>query len=259
MSQLSSKESAAYSSDFYVDQAPGSKRSAEAILPLLFSFVQPRSLIDIGCGVGTWLRASKDLGVSSVLGIDGEYARTAGVLVDEHEFQAADLGLALPLQPGRFDVALCLEVAEHLPLERAPGLVQELCGLSDVVMFSAAIPGQGGTDHINLQPQSAWVEYFTANGYQAFDLVRPYVWADSSVEVWYRQNVLVFVNNGCAEMTERARSLEIAAPRLVDVVHPDLLAFWERRATRPISTAGALRLTAQGLKRGIHRRMRGGR
>ena len=60
--------------------------------------------------------------------------------------------LAQPLQiDRRFDLALSLEVAEHLPPECGSEFVQTLTDLSSVILFSAAIPFQGGTDHLNEQ------------------------------------------------------------------------------------------------------------
>lgn len=244
-----------YDDGFYAEQAPGSERSATAILPLAFRLSRPTSLVDVGCGVGTWLQVARELGVPTVFGVDGDYVRRTGLRVDEHEFQPADLRVPLPSLARRFDMALCVEVAEHLPVGRAQGLVDDLCALADVVVFSAAIPGQGGTDHINLQPQSAWSARFAVNGYQGFDLVRPYVWADPSVDPWYRQNILVFVNRDCLELAARATEMDAAAPGLLDVVHPDVLALWVRRATRPVSTMQALRLTARAVRRAAGRRL----
>ncbi len=255
MNRQQAGDSGSYDNEFYADQAPGSQRSANVILPLVFELNRPQSLVDVGCGIGTWLHVAKELGVPTVLGVDGEYALTAGLLIDRREFQPADLRLPLPELGQRFDMAMSLEVAEHLPRERAQSLVNELCSLADVVMFSAAIPGQGGTDHINLQAQSVWIERFAASGYQAFDLVRSRVWDDASVETWYRQNVLVFVKAGNADLTARARELQAAAPRIFDVAHPDLVAFWERRATRPVSVTQAIGLTVRATKTAVSRRV----
>ena len=248
-------DSGSYDNEFYADQAPGSQRSANVILPLVFELNQPQSLVDVGCGIGTWLRVAKELGVPTVLGVDGEYALSSGLLIDKDEFKPADLRLPLPDLGRRFDMAMSLEVAEHLPRERAQDLVNELCNLADVIMFSAAIPGQGGTDHINLQAQSVWIERFAANGYQPFDLIRSRVWDETSVEPWYRQNVLVYVHENSAEFIARAAELEAAAPRIFDVAHPDLVAFWERRATRPVSVGQGIGLTVRAAKTAVGRRV----
>lgn len=245
-----------YDHDFYGDQAPGSARSASVVLPVVHELVRPGTVVDVGCGVGTWLRASIDLGARRVVGIDGEYALTAGLQIPVESFVAADLATAGPALGERFDLALSLEVAEHLPTGRSDQFVGEVCALADVVLFSAAIDGQLGTDHINLQPQSAWVDRFAQHGYRAFDLVRPRLWNDTRVEAFYRQNALVFVNDDREDLLHAACELTAAGPALVDVVHPELLAFWVRRATRPVSTAQGLALTWTAMRRAVTRRVR---
>ncbi len=222
---------------------------------MVFELVRPQSLVDVGCGIGTWLKVAKDSGVPLVVGVDGEYVLSAGLLIEKSEFLPADLRMPLSDLERRFDLAMSLEVAEHLPRERSQGLVDDLCRLADVVIFSAAIPGQGGTDHINLQAQSAWIERFAVNGYLPFDLIRPRVWDETSVESWYRQNVLVFVNQNCAVLIARAQELEAAVPRIFDVAHPDLVAFWERRATRPVSVRQSMYLLKRATKTAISRRL----
>jgi len=248
-----------YSHDFYDDLAPGSARSAGVVLPLVFELLQPASLVDVGCGVGTWARAATDLGVPRVVGVDGGYALEAGLRIPPDSFVAADLAAAVPDLGGRFDIAISLEVAEHLPAGRSEGFVADLCALADVVVFSAAIPGQLGTDHINLQLQSAWANRFRTHGYLAFDLVRPRIWHDDQVEAFYRQNTFVYVNESRPELVERARELATVLPLVFDAVHPDLLAYWVRRATRPLSTMQAARRLGGAVRRAALRRVHGRR
>lgn len=244
-----------YTHDFYGDQAPGSARSAEIVLPVVFELLQPRSMIDVGCGIGTWARAAADLGVEDVIGVDGEYAIGAGLQIPAASFVAADLARELPPLGRRFDLAISLEVAEHLPAARSDRFVADLCGLADVVLFSAAVPGQLGTDHITLEPQSTWAQRFREQGYEPFDLVRPRVWNDERVEAFYRQNAIVYVRSERADLIIRARSLAAELPTMVDVVHPELLAFWVRRATRRPSTAQAVRQVGASLTAAVRRRM----
>ena len=244
-----------YSHDFYGEQAPGSARSAEVVLPLVFELLRPTSLIDVGCGVGTWARTAMDLGVGRVVGVDGSYAAAAGLRIPADSFVAADLATAAPTFAERFDLAISLEVAEHLPPARSDAFVGELCGLADVVLFSAAIPGQLGTDHINLQLQSAWANRFRTQGYLAVDLVRPRIWHDDQVEAFYRQNMMVFVSEQRPDLVARAQAQAASLPVIFDAVHPELLAFWLRRANRPVSTAQGVGLTLQAARRAVTRRL----
>lgn len=247
-----------YSNAFYDHQAPGSARSAAAVLPLVFELIRPSSMVDVGCGIGTWAKVASELGVPTVIGIDGEYARGAGLRIPEESFVAADLAHSVPALPSRCDLAISLEVAEHLPPERADGFVADLCRLADVVLFSAAIPSQLGTDHINLEPQSRWAQRFQSHGYEPFDLVRPRVWQDDDVEFFYRQNAIVYVRSERADLIIRARSLAAEAPISLDLVHPGQLAYWVRVATRPVSTGQAVRLTVKAVRRAVGRRLRRG-
>lgn len=209
-----------YSEAFYGAIAGGSGRSAEIVLPPVFGICTPTSVVDVGCGVGAWLRVARSLGARDVLGIDGDHVPLGMLEVAADEFRAADLARPLPHLGRRFDLALSLEVAEHLPVERSDGFVGDLCALSDVVLFSAAIPHQGGQDHVNEQWPSEWANRFARMGYQAFDVVRPIVWSNSEVEYWYRQNAVLYVAASRPDLIGLAVAARSAAGELLDVVHP---------------------------------------
>ena len=191
--------SAPYDASFFAAQAVSSMKSARAILPELFSRLQPNSVLDVGCGIGPWLRAAGDLGARVLLGVDGEYVEQRLLMIPSESFVPVDLarpGLkekVVAIHPGRFDLVICLEVAEHLPFERSASLVEELCQLGDVVLFSAAIPFQGGTQHINEQWPEFWALLFRSFGFVCYDWLRQQIWAVPNVDWWYAQNVLLFV------------------------------------------------------------------
>lgn len=202
-----------YSSAFFESQQRGSVSSAATLMPTLVDWLNPVSLIDIGCGTGGWAAAALDAGVRDVVGVDGPYMDPARLLISPEKFVEADLAKPFRMDR-RFDVAMCLEVAEHLPCDRGPELVRDLCMLADVVIFSAAIPGQGGTHHVNLRWQSYWAELFAQRGMKVGDFLRPLIWRDGRIEWWYRQNMFVAASRPLP-------SLQPAEP-LLDVVHPDL-------------------------------------
>jgi SAM-dependent methyltransferase len=208
-----------YDQNFYAGQSDGSYRSAKRIIPLAVRLVSPTGVLDVGCGVGTFLRAFIEEGVTDVQGVDGDYVPRDQLMIPTDRFRGHDLGL--PLDFGRrYDLAMSLEVAEHLPDGRADLFVDNLCHHSDVVMFSAAIPGQGGTNHINEQWPSYWAAKFAARGYRVIDALRSAIWDDPTVEHWYRQNLLFFANDaGLA----RAPALAAAASSgPLNLAHPEL-------------------------------------
>jgi SAM-dependent methyltransferase len=151
-------------------------------------------VLDIGCGVGTWLRAAKDLGAEKVVGVDGDYVDRAALEIDPGEFVAHDLTQPLTGK-GRFDLAISMEVGEHLPGASAAVLVATLVAHADVVLFSAAIPHQGGTDHINEQWPDYWANLFAGHGYRLVDWTRQRLWNNEAIAYYYRQNGFLYVRD----------------------------------------------------------------
>jgi SAM-dependent methyltransferase len=212
----------AYDRAFFAAQVEGSSRSASVVVPhILRVFPGTSSVIDLGCGTGAWLRHFKACGVPHVLGVDGGAPDDGMLQIKRTEYRNLDLARPLHL-PERFDLATSFEVAEHLPPSAARTFVDNLCRLADAVVFSAAIPGQGGTRHINERWQTYWRDLFETNGYELFDVLRPVTWYDRRVEWWYAQNMLVFVNRERQDLVQQMRANAIEQQRsiLVDIVHP---------------------------------------
>jgi hypothetical protein len=182
------------------------------VVPLLLAMTPVKTMIDVGCGVGTWTAEFLRQGVDAQ-GIDGDYVNRDLLRIPQDRFTAVDLRDTIRIER-RFDLAICLEVAEHLPESRGRGLVRDLIRLAPLVLFSAAIPGQGGLDHINEQYLSYWAKMFGAKGYKLLDLVRPEIWNNQQCEWWYRQNAVLFAAES-HPLCARARN------GVVDVVHPD--------------------------------------
>ena len=180
-----------YDSAFYGRIQAGSQRSAHVILSLLREHVPFASMADIGGGVGNWSRAALDLGVEAITLVDGAYVDPDSLCVPRECFVEHDLSKHLHL-PARADLAISMEVAEHLSPQRAESFVKDLCAISDNVLFSAALPFQGGDGHINEIWPEYWAELFARQGYDCFDFIRPRIWTDPAVDWWYRQNVLFF-------------------------------------------------------------------
>lgn len=183
--------STVYSSEFFAGQVDGSGRSAAVVVPLVLSFLPVKSVVDIGCGVGPWAAEFMANGVPDVWGVDGDYVDRSQLRIPLDRFLARDL--AKPVHFDRtFDLAVCLEVAEHLPESRAAGLVADLVAMAPCVLFSAAVPGPTGTNHINSQYLPYWIELFKGHGYEAIDPIRPRILGNNTVEWFYQQDTVMF-------------------------------------------------------------------
>jgi SAM-dependent methyltransferase len=178
-----------YGPKFY-REISGAQESAREVLPLVFEITKAKSVVDIGCGTGHWLAIAREFGAQEILGVDGEWARSQLVIPPE-SFLAHDLSQPLKL-PRRFDLVLSLEVAEHLPASAAADFVRSLCDACDVVVFSAAIPGQGGRKHLNEQWPAYWADRFAQHGFDCYDTLRPKIWNNPRIAWYYAQNVLIF-------------------------------------------------------------------
>ncbi len=181
-----------YDSAFFAQHESLSRQSAAQTVPLLLKMVPVKSVVDVGCGIGTWLSEIEAAGITDYLGVDGSYVSQTQLLIEPQRFVAHELTQPLHLDR-RFDLAMCLEVAEHLPSESAQTLVDSLVGLAPVVLFSAAIPFQQGEDHINEQWPEYWYRLFARHDYVAVDALRRKLWRNTEVARWYSQNLLFYV------------------------------------------------------------------
>jgi len=178
--------------------------SAEQIVPYIMELIHPESVVDVGCGIGAWLAAFRDLGnVKDYLGFDGNYIEKKHLLIDPNHFIVKNLE-DMPITCERtFDLAVSLEVAEHLSTKIALPFVESLTRLAPIVLFSAAIPSQGGTNHINEQWPSYWAELFSRFHYVPVDCIRRKFWNNENVSFWYSQNTVLYVKANLLEKYPR--------------------------------------------------------
>jgi len=210
-----------YDEKFFREIRDQSYRSATVVVPIALEYVRPSSVVDVGCGTGTWLRAVQENGVRGILGIDGAQVPRDLLEINADHFVERNLSQRFSVDR-RFDLALCLEVAEQLPEKSATTLVESLTELAPVILFSAAVPFQGGTNHVNEQWPSYWVERFGKRGYQAIDCLRRRLWTHPDVAWWYAQNVMFFVRAEALDQYPRLRDENSREPAPLDVVHPSL-------------------------------------
>jgi SAM-dependent methyltransferase len=169
-----------YGPAFFVGRSHTVSQSAQAVVPHLMALLNPRSVLDLGCGQGEWLDTFP---VNDKVGIDIAAPERRG-------FHRRDLTERFYF--GTFDLVLCLEVGEHLPEDAADTLVETCTRHGGRVVFGAAVPGQEGTGHINCQPHTYWHEKFAGHGFEMFDVVRPLIENDPHVSPWYRSNAFLY-------------------------------------------------------------------
>jgi hypothetical protein len=243
----------AYSQDFYEKRHENTIHSASTILSILLERIPTiQSAVDIGCGVGTWLSVLQEKGVKDIQGIDGSWVNQDLLAIPRNCFSRVDLSRTAIKLPRRYDLAISLEVAEHLRSDRADEFVSSLAALSDYVLFSAAIPFQGGRNHVNEQWQHYWVEKFAALEYDVHDFIRPKIWTDNRIPFWYRQNILFFSKRHTSENVP-LNSVDLDALAMpLNLVHPDLHV---SKATTRIGVKRSFTLFLRSLKDSITRKI----
>jgi SAM-dependent methyltransferase len=167
--------------------------STEMIAGSIQSEFKPGFVLDVGCGTGAVLAVLGSRGIRA-LGLERseaalEICRARGVDVRKLDLESDDL----PTE--RADVVISLEVAEHLPEAIADRYVDILCRTGNVVVITAAQPGQGGTDHVNEQPHSYWISKFGRRGFFFDEEVSEKLkldWRSQGVATFYVENLMVF-------------------------------------------------------------------
>jgi SAM-dependent methyltransferase len=201
------------------DEITHNSSAAEQVLPVLFEAYKPSSILDVGCGLGNWIEVAKKLSGAKIIGVDGDYVDRRLLKIDENEFVERDLTKPFNLNT-KFDLAICLEVAEHLPESSAEGFVKSLTNHSDVIMFSAALPGQGGQNHINEQWPIYWQEHFNNCGFEMIDFFRFKIWNNPKIEYWYKQNLFLVVRKGhTLSKSETQIAYSLVHPELLELIH----------------------------------------
>ncbi len=218
-----------YLDNFYSYHFDGSLRSAQTLIPRVLHFCQPNSVLDVGCGVGTWLSVWTKMGVSDIQGLDGPYIKPDQLSIPVENFREVDLNEGFKLST-KFDLVSCLEVAEHIRKESARTLIDSLCNASDVILFSAAVPGQEGTLHINEQFPDYWIKLFEEKDFVPVDCLRQEIWNEKAISWWYRQNVMFFVKRSALDNYPVLNIFFKTQKDVLSLIHPELFLHKAKKA-----------------------------
>lgn len=220
---ISNTTQSSYDSAFFDKMDADACSSARVIVPILQGLFEVNSVCDVGCGLGQWAAAFAEIGGSTVLGLDGQWVDQSRLAIPRENFRVTSLDQAWAINES-FDLCVCLEVAEHLPPSKSQHLVEQLTKAAEVILFSAAIPGQQGTHHINEQWPEYWEELFGQFGFLKLDVLRPHIWRDARVAWYYQQNVVLYVKGS---LVDRVPALSAARRETMEnpltLIHPKSL------------------------------------
>jgi hypothetical protein len=221
-----------YDEKFMGYTSTSSQYAAGKIIPLLRRSLKVASVADIGCAQGVWLKIWQDAGVNEIRGVDGDYVQGANLKIAPELFTSADLSKSLDL--GRkFDLVQSLEVAEHIERKYADQFVQNLASHAEkYILFSAAVPGQGGEYHVNEQPYEFWRGRLERHGFEAYDFLRPLILHDRRISFWYRYNCILYVRiEHKADLDQAVRASFV--PKAQPIEDPSPLWFkWRKNLVR---------------------------
>lgn len=211
---------------FYSWQIDESYKSATIYCDYLFSIYQPKSVLDFGCGRGAWLKAMHEHGAERVVGVDGPWNSQEAMIDQAIEFTGADLNDPDKVLAGKtFEMAMSLEVFEHLEPQNAARIADCFTSLAPVLLFGGAFVHQDGQNHINERPHSYWAEMFAERGFEVFDLFRARFWGDDRVCYWYQQNTFLYVRRGhpLAQKLREMGHAPVENLAWLNAVHPVML------------------------------------
>lgn len=216
-------EQVSYPATFFSERKSTALASAGEIVPWVLEKLDVNSVVDVGCGTGSWLSTFIQQGVNDVVGLDGPWVPEKDLEICHSKFVAVDFTKLETLRLNRrFDLVICLEVAEHLPAAHAAEFIDRLVELGPCILFSAAVPQQGGVGHYNEQWPCYWIDHFSRHRYLCADVVRGAFWDNPSVAAWYPQNAFFFVSKEAASKYSYLRTNAENSLAGKSVIHPRL-------------------------------------
>lgn len=204
--ELNAEHDEIYDSDYYNEVVdPYMEKSARVMAGSVTRTFSPSSVVDIGCGTGLLLATLRKQGISDLKGFD--YSTAALDICRSRNLDVEQLDLETdPIPPVKAEVVISTEVAEHLPESCANRYLDTLASVSDQIVMTAAQPADGspagqavsGTDHVNEQPHSYWIDKLKTRGYEYDQEVTEEwrsEWSEADVEACYAENIMIFRRN----------------------------------------------------------------
>ena len=152
-----------YDKEFYTLVDGAESYQAKKIIPIIYDYYKPKSVVDIGCAHGLYL---KEFPVEvDILGVEGSEACKCKLVIPEEKLIIADLTKTLDFGK-KYEIALCFEVAEHIDKDWSDMFIENITSFSDTILFTSAPKGQGGHGHINEQSFSYWDKLFSNRGFK---------------------------------------------------------------------------------------------
>ena len=149
-------------------------------------------VVDLGCGRGTYLQYLQDIGFYDLVGVDG-----AEIDFDfEGRLLIRDLATPGSVSAAAGRNVICLEVAEHVPVEYMHTFLDNVTGCVGEykrLIMSWAVPGQGGYGHENCRHNIWVVEEMRNRGFKlrlgdSLDARA----AVTDAAPWFRNTIMVF-------------------------------------------------------------------
>jgi len=210
--------------------------SAKEMLAVYFDIFDAKKIVDVGCGRGAWLEATKAHSSEYLVGIDGDWNNNK--ISKDIQFIPLDLNnfstqfVQEKKLENKFDLCISAETLEHIENKNSKKFIEGLCNLSDNVLFSAAFNNQGGINHINENLHSNWAKIFIENKFYPFDIFRPNVWDNEKISYWYRQNTFLYVKEGSLKHSQiKSKHSRIKNISFMDCIHPMM---YEKKINKPI-------------------------
>ncbi|MBI3652541.1 MAG: hypothetical protein HY231_16085 [Acidobacteria bacterium] len=224
-----------------------SYETAKRIVPVLLNLLGlPQSVVDLGGGGGGWCKAFKESGVKRIHCIDHVSVQANDLLIDEEEFIPCNFEVETPTLI-KAELAMSIEFAEHISRKRSEAIVEFLTASAPIVLFSAAIPRQGGVGHINEQWPIFWRNLFAQKHYQMVDAIRPQILFDTEILPWVRQNLFLFVEQAQLETLPALKHCPPFLPNEFELVETGIL-------SRPLGLREILLELPRALTRALSRR-----